>query len=282
MRRAPFFIVLMCLIPLWGKAELDSIPYLAQGDSVFLYSEGMYGYYTTHTIKPSQTVYSLCKFYGIYLEDFYVFNPEARKGVDLWQEVKVPLPKSAINRYLKPEQHSSDYVPIYYVVKKGDTMYGISNRFVKMPMDTIMQRNHLMSYNLHDGQKLFIGWMNINGLSEVQRKHATNPLVIKNKGLRDHYFNAKGSKKERQEQGPAFWNKEQKAAGGFYVLHRKAKLNSVIAVTNPMNNMTVYAKVVGRIDDRVHGYGIKVVLSPLAAKLLGAVDERFFVKIKYY
>ena len=52
-------------------------------------------------------------------------------------------------------------------------------------------------------------------------------------------------------------------------------------VTNPMNQRTVYVKVIGNLSDRAYEDNVKVVLSPMAAKLLGAVDQRFYVKVTY-
>jgi transcription elongation GreA/GreB family factor len=65
-------------------------------------------------------------------------------------------------------------------------------------------------------------------------------------------------------------------------MHRKAEVGSVISIYNPMSRRTVYAKVVGRIPDTVYKDDVIVVVSPLVAKLLGAIDPRFFVKVKYH
>ena len=48
-----------------------------------------------------------------------------------------------------------------------------------------------------------------------------------------------------------------------------------------MTRRTLYAKVVGRLPNTDLGPNVKVVLSPIAAKFLGARDPRFFVKIDY-
>jgi hypothetical protein len=47
-----------------------------------------------------------------------------------------------------------------------------------------------------------------------------------------------------------------------------------------MNNKTVYAKVISRIPEGFEK-NLEVYVSHEAAKKLGAVDERFFVKVKY-
>ena len=48
-----------------------------------------------------------------------------------------------------------------------------------------------------------------------------------------------------------------------------------------MKGATVYAKVIGRIPNNVYGKEVIVIVAPSVAKTLGAIDERFFVKIKY-
>ena len=48
-----------------------------------------------------------------------------------------------------------------------------------------------------------------------------------------------------------------------------------------MSNRTVYAKVIARVPD---GYerNVEVILSPEAARKIGALDPKFFVKVKYF
>jgi rare lipoprotein A (peptidoglycan hydrolase) len=67
----------------------------------------------------------------------------------------------------------------------------------------------------------------------------------------------------------------------LYALHRDAAIGTIISVTNPMSNRTVYAKVIARVPD---GYerNVEVILSPEAARKIGALDPKFFVKVKYF
>ena len=66
----------------------------------------------------------------------------------------------------------------------------------------------------------------------------------------------------------------------MYALHREAAIGTVIQVINPMGGHPVYAKVIGRIPE---GYerNIEVVLSPEAARKIGARDPKFFVRVKF-
>ena len=99
--------------------------------------------------------------------------------------------------------------------------------------------------------------------------------------MKSIYQRQSNYKREVLEQGVAFWKKASEEDSDFYAFHDEATINSVIAVTNPMSRRTLYAKVVGRIPIGSYGPNTKIIVSPLAAKFLGAVDPRFYVKIRY-
>ena len=89
------------------------------------------------------------------------------------------------------------------------------------------------------------------------------------------------SNREYSQQGVAFWQKNSREDSDLYALHRTADIDSIIEITNPMKNRTIYAKVIGRVPDTAYENNVVVVISPLAAKLLGAKDPRFFVRVNY-
>lgn len=274
-------IYLISTLPL--KATGDSLQYLLPTDTVFLKTGQFGGKYFEHKIAPKQTLYSLARFYGLSLEELYYYNKGLKEsGISIDQPITIPIPNRSIRRYLDSPKDAQNYAPIYYIVQKGETLYNIAKTKFRMPLETIMERNKLASYNLTAGQLLFIGWMNINGVPESQRETLRGPMAQRNAALKKAYLKGKGEKKEYQEKGIAYWEKKGDESGDFYALHRYAPINAIIAVTNPMSNRTVYVKVIGRVSNRTHGSDVKVVLSPLAVNLLGAKDPRFYAKIKYY
>ncbi|MEL6639131.1 MAG: LysM peptidoglycan-binding domain-containing protein [Bacteroidota bacterium] len=262
----------------------DSTRYLLPEDTIFL-KIGKYQHKIfEHEIEKGQTLYSLAKFYGLSIDELYLYNPQLLDRVlSPYEKVSIPIPNRAIIRYTKADFQREQYVPIYYVVRKGDTFFSISTRLFKMPMDTIALRNNLTSATLSIGQSLFVGWMDINGIPESFRKFRGDPQWQGGQQLRGRYVKdkARHPERERVEQGVAFWQKNSGMASDLYALHRRAPLNSVIAVTNPMNKRRVYAKVIGRIPENVYGSDVVVVISPTVAKFLGAKDPRFLVKLRY-
>ena len=260
----------------------DSTHYLIPGDTVFLTIGDFHEKIFHHEIEEKQTLYSLARFYGLHVEELYHYNPIFRsQSISVGSKIKIPIPNRAIIRYRKAGFKAEEHVPVYYVVKKGDTFFNISARLFKMPIDTIMNRNQLVSEVLSVGQKLFIGWMSLNGIPESYRSFRGNPEWKKSQALRNNYALARTGRKEYNEQGVAFWQKNGHSNTDLYALHRSAPVNSVIAVTNPMKRRTVYAKVLGRISENVYGSDITVVISPKVAEFLGAKDPRFFVKVRY-
>lgn len=265
-----------------GFATGDSTAYITPQDTLFIHMGAFNEKLLEHTMEKKQTLFSLAKFYGLSLAELYMYNPGLKhRGVSVGAPVNVPIPNRAIKRYKDNGFRPRDYAPVYYVVRKGDTMYRISKYYFRMPPEEIMVRNQLFDNNLKTGQLLHVGWMNIHGVPDSLRTNRGGPLAKKNSALKKIYNQNSLQKREREHQGVAFWQTRSKDDSDFYSLHRSAPINSIIAVTNPMKNRTVYTKVIGRIPETAYGNDVVVVLSPLAAKYLGARDPRFFVKVKY-
>lgn len=261
----------------------DSTRYLTAKDTVRLALGPAGEKMVEHRMKQKQTLYSLARFYGISVEELYFYNPGLKeKTVSTGQLVQVPVPNAAIKRYKEKGFSAKEHAPVYYKVRKGDTMYRISKVHFRMPVDTIKQRNKMTTDVLKEGQMLLVGWMSVKGVPEDLRGSADSALDRGSAALGKLYQIEAAVKKEYNQQGKAFWQKNSKEDSNLYALHRDAPLNSIIRVTNPMNNGVVYVKVIGRIPDTVYEKEVIVVLSPMAAKQLGAQDIRFFARVKYY
>lgn len=279
MRKLPLIVLFLLLLSgsLLAQEEQPS-PLLNSRDSLLLtVEEGKK--YIHHPIKPKQTLFSISRYYNIGLEELFELNPDFRNDPTLriGARVKIPIPNKAIKRYKSSSFVASENTGIYYMVKQGDNLYQISKRYFEMPVDSIAKRNRLKNNAIRPGQRLLMGWMGTEGFHADWRP--VRP-VTESDVLKSQYNEGKKGKKENSAQGVCFWPKDSKEKGSLYALHRDAKIGSIICVNNPMGNRTVYAKVIGRIPE---GYerNIEVVLSPEAARKLGARDPRFFVKTKY-
>jgi hypothetical protein len=87
---------------------------------------------------------------------------------------------------------------------------------------------------------------------------------------------------EKNETGVATWIDDTSLdPKKELVLHRTAPIGTVIKITNPMNNHTTYAKVVGRFTDSEATKDVLIVMTKNTADALGALDKRIHVNISY-
>lgn len=279
----PFLFICLPLLAVQATATGDSTSYLTLKDTIFLSIDQYNQKIFVHEIERHQTLFSLSKFYGLSVEELYYYNPGLKDHlVDVGEKIRIPIPNRAIIRYRDTYMESGKYIPVYYVVRRGDTMFSICRRLFRMPMDTLMQRHNMITPTLSIGQRLHIGWMSIDGIPEEYRQYTVDPLTRRNYAMKKVYQRTIIGKRAYRQQGVAFWKKDSKEDSDFYALHRYAPINSVIEVTNPMTNRIVYVKVIGKIPDRAYDRDVVVVLSPLSAKSLGAKDPRFFVRVTYH
>ena len=82
--------------------------------------------------------------------------------------------------------------------------------------------------------------------------------------------------------GIALWDKNAPDDNNLFVLHHKAKLNSMIELRNPVNDRSVFARVVGNIPSNVYPADVKVIMSPGVAKQLIILDKRALVEMIYF
>jgi LysM repeat protein len=272
------WLAVMALWPAPASAQTEAPPYLTSRDSLWLtVTNGQKFVY--HPVKARQTLFSLARFYGLSLEELYEHNAVFRTDpmLRVGQRVKIPVPNRAIKRYKTAQYVASKHAPIYYVVQSGDNLFQICKRYFAMPVDTIVRRNRLRDNSIQPGQLLLMGWMGTEGVPpdwRPKREVTTNDI------LQGRFEQERTRRREQESQGVAFWQKDSKEEGDLYILHREAIIGSVIAVTNPMSGRVVYAKCIGRIPE---GYerNLECILSPAAARRIGARDPRFFVKLRY-
>lgn len=261
-----------------GESKETATPLLTAKDSLFLtFANGKK--YVSHPVKAKQTLYAIGRYYSISLEELYENNPQFRTDPNLraGMRVKIPVPNLAIKRYKTKKFIGSKNTPIYYKVQEGDNLYQICKRNFDMPVDSVAKRNNLKNSSIRPGQLLLIAWMGTEGVLPEWRPARQ---YTASDALRAKYEEAKTKRREVDSQGVCFWQKDSKEKGDLYALHREAAIGTPICVINPMGGRLVYAKVIGRIPE---GYerNIEVVLSPEAARNIGARDPRFFVKVKF-
>lgn len=171
-----------------------------------------------------------------------------------------------------------------YKVSNGETLFTIAKRF-GTSVDDIIALNKLQGNTITPGQILIVrsGMPPVVKPREiVAKRDSTDPNNSLADSLDRHLPANRYGLFIKDEKGPATWvddpsfdSKKQ------LVLHRTAPIGTVMKITNPMTNRTVFAKVVGRFTDNEANKDVIVVVTKNVAESLGAMDKRFRVNISY-
>ena len=69
--------------------------------------------------------------------------------------------------------------------------------------------------------------------------------------------------------------------GKYYALMNGVTVGTIVKITDPTTNKTVYAKILGQLPDMKESSGLTIRMSNAAAAELGAAEARFSVQINY-
>lgn len=273
----------------------DSLHILKPTDTIMIQQDSVFGTFFYHKVSPKQTLYSLTRFYKIGRDQLAEINPILKLRLLQTDELlKIPLSNKLI-RTSEPPKKRDTYTPIYYQVKPGEGLYRIAKSYFNLKLEDLLRLNNNIS-EIHPGQLLLMGWLPLNAFADKKAesiiKASAAEAVDKaekeeekrnNESVNKEKFSSTNTKYDKQSaQGVAFWHKELKSSKGLYVLHRNALPGSIVSITNPMYNNTVYAKVVGKIPANSYPADVMIIVSPEVANRLGAKDSRFFARISYF
>jgi LysM repeat protein len=252
-------------------------------DSIEVTVDGNGTKFLHHIVKQGQTLYSISKYYGLDAVDLTYYNPTLASGMQLGQKLKVPIGGHDIKWQKDSKSIKWRMIEVVYIVKPKDTVFKIAKTYFKMPVEVFREMNNLKNDVLEIGTKVVVGWIDIDGLSQKAGVRAWLPISLypSYKKMRMAYIQSKDGKKEIKEKGPATWNKNSHS-DNLYALHKDAPIGTILKITNPLNNRTLYVKVVGRLQTAGYGYDTILVLSPVAAKALAGVNRNFRVNITYF
>lgn len=102
--------------------------------------------YYVHIVQTGETLYSISKAYGVNQSDIAISNPDIYAGLKVGQALKIPVS-------IKETQSDEDY--IYHIVKRKETLFGIS-RMYNVSMEDIIRLNPEVKEGLKLSQTLRI------------------------------------------------------------------------------------------------------------------------------
>ena len=240
-------------------------------------------YYVLHKVVKGEGVYGISKKYGVTADDVFAANDGSKQGIKIGQILMVPKSESSISTIDdKVEQAQSSTATtstktekIYHTVSKGQTLSAIAKQF-KCSVDELKTWNKLKSDNIQLGQKLQVGQktvvVNVTKPNTTPKRVVVNtpvatpekPILPAKDPVIDHknvvvepvqesplatvvntsYNTVNGD--EVNEQGNAIISNEgELTQDRNFIMHPSAKIGTIVMITNPSNNNTVFARVVG-------------------------------------
>ncbi|MBB5394131.1 LysM peptidoglycan-binding domain-containing protein [Mucilaginibacter sp. AK015] len=274
-----------------------------------------------HKLDPKDNYYSIGRRYGVSPKIIQKFNnnaplqighvikvPTDRSIVEPTPVVQPPVTpakpdnqasvKTQPNKQQQPQSADQKAAPDteknntagatsqQYKVSAHETLYAIAKRF-NTTVEALTALNKLKSNSLATGQVLLVP----NGVAATPPPPAADAnadtanrdsTYVAPDSLDRHIPTNRYGLFEKNEKGVATWIDDTSLdPNKKLILHRTAPIGTVMRITNPMNNRTTFAKVVGRFTDSQSTRDAIIVMTKNVAEALGALDKRFQVNISY-
>lgn len=292
-----FFFVLIASTSVFAGNLIDSIGVEnVDGKKVIL-----------HKIEAKETYYALGRRYN--LSPAVIMDYNGNITLHPGDVVKIPTNQSFVSKSVvfsspaKPETPSKPATKKEKIhkVAPGETLYAIASQY-NMRVDDLKLLNGLKGNNLSVGKILkVVSSEEVSITPTVEKDAVGKPVVIEKKPEtkpinpnRIKYLDSTDSQSninipknrygitEMNDKGLAVWIDDNNLdATKSYALHRVAPVGTIIKITNPMTNKSVFAKVVGRFTENETTKDVIIVVTKSCADAIGALDKRFLVNITF-
>ncbi|HEX7367283.1 MAG TPA: LysM peptidoglycan-binding domain-containing protein [Pelobium sp.] len=257
-----------------------------------------------HKIEPKETYYALGRRYN--LSPSVIMDYNGNVTLHPGDVVKIPTnqtfsTKKSVVFSSPPKTEEIKKKEKIHKVAPGETLYAIASQY-NMRVDDLKLLNNLKSNALSVGQSIkVISNEEVSITPTVEKNPAgktviveqkpdnkiTNPNKIKYLDSTDSQSSIEIPKNrygitEMNDKGLAVWIDDNNLdASKSYALHRVAPVGTIIKITNPMTNKSVFAKVVGRFTENETTKDVIIVVTKSCADAIGALDKRFLVNITF-
>lgn len=250
-----------------------------------------------HTVKTSETLYSLSRQYGVSVAQLREWNSLSANEIAIGQRLIVSMEGSeplsdtkevsftegadtSVSEvvFTKPADKKGNVTAkgfTEYYVQSGDLLETIARKFNVKP-DSIVVWNDLPNTYLAIGQKLLVKGEPVAANQSV----AANTRKTAYGTIRKR-TDSSGFTKVFEE-GVARKIDSSVETEKYLALHRSLPLGTLIEVRNLMNNQKVFVRVVGNLPETGLNEKVLVRLTPICFERLGVIDPKTRVEVSYY
>ncbi len=309
-------ISLLTLVALSGPGRSPH-PAAAPADSIGMEMRGGQRF-VKHRVAGGETLSALARRYHVTLDQLTTANPQVKNGLGIGQIVFVPRPPAAAATTATAKAAPALAMPARHTVAKGETLFGIAQRFHLTP-DELIRLNKLPAGGaVRVGQLLLLNAAEAGAPvtavaapkaapvrpAELESMPAATPAATKPAPAPDKPAQiatvtpaAPADKETEKEEARTptraadVLNRVVEAGLGapidksvtdkYLALHKTAPVGTIMQVKNSMNGQSVYVRVIGKLPETGENNNILVRLSPRAVQKLGTADSRFRVETNY-
>jgi LysM repeat protein len=234
-------------------------------------------FYFIKVVEKGETLYRIAKQYQTEIDQILNINETpCQQSIQLGDTLLLPFNRSRYNTTIIADK---PYKEIYYGVSQGDNLFRLSRVMLGVHEGVIMSLNLLDNTDIKIGQQLLMGYYSIEEYSALEPLHPSIDDVMIHTSSND--IAPLKVKNYISQNGPVLWFEDESFGEELFVMHLYAKPGSDIFIYNPMLKRRIKARVIGNIPPNTYPKEILALLSPAAAKALGALDTKFYVRIKY-
>lgn len=264
-----------------------------------------------HLVESKENYYSISRKYHVSPSELMSFNDNA--PIRIGDTLKVNKKGLTLK---KGTTAVASGKTIEHTVATGETLFAISRKY-SVSVEDIINLNGLTDNSVKIGQKLKItpGTKSTAVVTTPPAKQSE--VVVKNEPKQEEVkvkpvtttttttttTQPKAEQKEEEtddnttvadtsvpakvgreihESGMATWISDNDLNQAKSVaLHRTAPIGTIVKITNPMTNKSVYVKVVGNFPESADTKNVLIVISKSAANLLGVRDQKFRIDLAY-
>ncbi len=203
---------------------------------------------TRHTVVAGETLYSLARKYEASLEDLRTWNKLEYNDISVGQEIIVRQSRSreevppTVASPAKPESSVKTEPKTENVPVQGNDVPVTQRR------DSLDKNVKVVEYNLEKDKPF--------------ERENTNYEEVEEDGLAQLIDGSGNNRK-------------------YLALHRTAPIGTIMRVRNEMNGQEVFVRIIGRLPDTGANRNVLIKISQAAYEQLGAIDNRFRVRISF-
>lgn len=240
---------------------------------------GSKGLYLDHEVAPKEGLYAIGRLYNVNPTFMAEYNKIELTGLAIGQVIHIPLTDTNFT------QQSNKGVPVYYIAQENEGLLKVSHTNNKVTMQKLRDWNELQGDTIAAGKKIIVGFLMSTEMAAFANQELAVAAVTE-----QGYF--KTSFDQQVKINPVLKN-ETVTAGIFkttsgwqdakyYLLINDVATGTIVKISNPENNKTVYAKVLGEMNGIRHNQGLDIRISNAACAALGVLDtEKFILKVNY-